>query len=101
MLIQILVNCVMCHFNQEFYGIDPLFGNATSYKELTLLFIFVVDMSIEIEMQFKENVPVNTCAYAVVINDRKWQLRNDRRNMEIQYQCLTIFYSYKIVIGLV
>lgn len=85
MLIQILVNCVMCHFNQEFYGIDPLFGNATSYKELTLLFIFVVDMSIEIEMQFKENVPVNTCVYAVVINDRKWQLRNDRRNMEIQY----------------
>ena len=86
-------------FNQSFYGVDPLVGSANinpvSFQELTPIFVFdvtkqserldtgVVDMSIE--MQFKENVPANTRAYALVINDRKWQLQSDGRNMTIQY----------------
>ena len=86
-------------FTRDFYGLDPLTGganvNPAAYQELTPLFVFDLtkqserlksgNVDVSINMQFKENPPANSRAYALVINDRMWNIRSNGRNMEIQY----------------
>lgn len=87
----------MMDFTRDYYGMDPLIGNASmrpsAYAELTPLYIFNVTkqnerlergiVDITIEMQFKENVPANTHAYALILSDRDIKFKSDGKKMNI------------------
>ena len=87
----------MTEFTRDYYGMDPLVGgpalHPSAYKELTPLFVFNVSkqserlnhgvVDITVEMQFSENVPRNTRAYALVISDRRLKLQSDGKKMNV------------------
>ena len=89
----------MTEFTRDYYGMDPLLGgtgiNPSSYKDLTPLFVFNVSkqserlnhgvVDITVEMQFSENVPANTRAFALVISDRRLKLQSDGKKMNVLY----------------
>ena len=86
-------------FPLKFYGADTMITNAclnpSSYVDLTPLFVFDVTkqnerldtgvVDITVEMQFSENVPANTRAYALVISDRRLKLQSDGKKMSVLF----------------
>ena len=89
----------MSEFLYKFYGADPMVVstsiNPIQYKELTPLFVFDVSkqnerldtavVDITVEMQFSQNVAVNTRAYALVISDRRIRLESDGKKMNVLF----------------
>ena len=89
----------MTVFTHDYYGMDPLVSGSAihplAYKELTPLFVFnvlkqserlnhgVVDITVE--MQFSENVAVNTKTYALLISDRRLKLQSNGKKMNVLY----------------
>ena len=87
----------MVDFTRDYYGMDSLVGNVSmrpsAYAELTPLFVFNVTkqnerlergiVDITIEMQFKENAPANTHAYALILSDRDIKFKSDGKKMNI------------------
>ena len=85
------------NFKRDYYGINNLIGgsqiNLATYKSLFPLLVFdvknqsetlssgVVDMTLQ--FYFREGVPANTRAYAVIISDRLFKLQSDGTNMKM------------------
>ena len=86
-------------FPLKFYGADTMITNAclnpSSYVDLTPLYVFDVTkqnerldtgvVDITVDMQFSENVPANTRAYALVISDRRLKLQSDGKKMSVLF----------------
>lgn len=86
-------------FASKYYGLDKLVTNSTvdvsSYKTLFPIYVFDVSkqserlstgiVDITVKMQFHENVPANTQAFAVVISHRVLKMRSDGQKMDIIY----------------
>ena len=89
----------MTEFARVYYGMDSLLGgtgmNPSSFKDLTPLYVFNVSkqserlnhgvVDITVEMNFSENVPANTRAFALVISDRRLKLQSDGKKMNVVY----------------
>ena len=90
----------MTEFTRDYYGLDSIIGgsgiNPMAFKELTPLFVFNVSkkserlnhgvVDITVEMQFAANaVAAHTCAYALVISDRRLKLQSDGKKMHVLY----------------
>ena len=64
-------------FASRYYGIDNLLAgsqvNLAAHKALYL--IHVLDIDLTVKMEFSENVPANTQAYALVISDRMFKFK--------------------------
>ena len=89
----------MADFKQSFYGVDKIVSNCgidgDDFKNLFPLFVFdltkqieklatsVVDVSIK--MEFNENVPNATGAYAMVISDRKLKFKSSGKKMSVVF----------------
>lgn len=86
-------------FASNYYGLDKLVTNSSvdvmDYKALFPLFVFDVSkqserlstgiVDITVKMQFSENVPANTQAFALVISNRVLKIRSDGQKMDIVY----------------
>lgn len=86
-------------FRSKFYNMDELVSNPnitpSDYKDLYPLFVFDVSKQsarlklsvtdITIKMQFNQNVPAQTSAYAVVISDKMLNFQSDGNKMSVVY----------------
>jgi len=88
---------MMDDFKREYYGINNLIGgsqiNLATYKSLYPILVFdvknqdeqlrsgVVDMNLQ--FYFREGIPHNTHAYAVILSDRLFKLNSDGTNMKM------------------
>ena len=79
-------------FASRYYGIDNLLAgsqvNPAAYKALYPNHVFdvskwVVDLTVK--MEFSENVPGNTQAYALVISDRMLKFKSDGSKMGVVF----------------
>ena len=89
----------MADFKQSFYGVDKIVSNCgidgDDFKNLFPLFVFDVTKQIEklatsvvdvsIKMEFNENVPNATGAYAMVISDRKLKFKSSGKKMSVVF----------------
>lgn len=86
-------------FRSKFYNMDELVSNPnitpSDYKTLYPLFVFDVSKQserlktsvtdIQIKMQFNQNVPTGTEAFALVISDRMLSFQSDGNRMSVVY----------------
>ena len=88
-----------CDFASRCYGIDNLLAgnqvNPAAYKALYPIRVFdvskhserltegVVDLTVK--MEFSENVPADTQAYALVISDRMLKFKSDGSKMSVLF----------------
>ena len=86
-------------FRSKFFNMDELVSspniNPVDYKTLYPLFLFDVSKQseklkysttdIQIKMNFKTNVPVNTQAYAVIISDRLINFQSDGNKFSVVF----------------
>lgn len=86
-------------FRFKYYGVDSMLGNTcvhpSTYKDLFPLFVFDVSkqserlnrgvVDITVKMEFGENVPVDTDAYALVISDRILKFQSDGKKMNVVF----------------
>ena len=86
-------------FATIYFGIDNLLAgsqvNPSAYKTLYPIHVFdvskqserltegVVDLTVK--MEFNENVPADTQAYALVISDRMLKFKSDRSKMSVLF----------------
>ena len=89
----------MDEFTSRFYHIDNLVANNTidplTYKNLYPLFVFDVTkqserlsqgiVDITVKMQFHENCPANTQAYALVFSNRLLNIKSNGQKMDVIY----------------
>jgi len=85
-------------FRSDFYGINELlaFSNVLPSEYKDLYSLFVIDVSkqneslkngvadIQLRVQFSQNVPANTQAFALILSDRKMSLRSDGSNLKLK-----------------
>ena len=84
-------------FRSKFFNMDKLVSNPnitpSDYKTLYPLFLFDVSKQseklkysttdIQIKMHFSANVPLNTQAYAVIINDKLINFQSDGNKFSV------------------
>ena len=86
-------------YASRYYGIDSMLAssqvNPAAYKALYPIHVFdvskqsgrltegVVDLTVK--MEFSENVPANTQAYALVISDRMLKFKSDGSKMSVLF----------------
>ena len=90
---------MMTDFIRDYYGIDPLIAgcavNPIEYNELFPLYVFDVSkqserlnqavVDITVKMKFAGNVGNGTCAYALIISDRRLKLTSDGKKMSVLF----------------
>jgi hypothetical protein len=88
---------MMSSFKREHYGFNNLIGgtqiNVQDFKKLFPIFGLDVRnqkdklttgvMSIQMKFRFREPVPANTTAYAVILSDRLFKLQSDGGNLKV------------------
>ena len=86
-------------FRSKFHHVNEIVSNPnitpSDFVNLYPLFVFDVSkqserlktgtIDIQIKARFRENVPANTTAYAVVINDRMIKFQSDGNKMSVVY----------------
>ena len=86
-------------FGVKFFGMNELITQSnikpSDYKTLYPLFTFDISkqkeqlkssvVDIQIKVNFTENVPANTRAFALVISDKMLSFQSDRNNMSVIY----------------
>ena len=89
----------MADFKQSFYGVENIVSgysiDGDDYKNLFPLYVFDVSKQIEklkssvvdvsIKMDFDENVPNNTNAFALVISDKKLKFKSSGDKMSVVF----------------
>jgi len=85
-------------FCGDYYGINELIAYSnvlpSEYKDLCSLFVLYVSKQskalktsvadIQLRVQFSQNVPTNTQAFALILSDKTMSLRSDGANLRIE-----------------